>query len=145
MKMASKRDNGLAGFNAALDRILKNAEAQITPALVRSGNEFAGTAKALAESSRDTGALIDSITVTPPGQSTPPYSQPGGARVAGSTEVIVTAGNSDVRYAHLVEYGTAKADAQPFFWPAWRALRTRIRNRINRAARKAIREGWMST
>ncbi len=140
--MPRKLDNGLAGFNAALDRILKDAEAQITPALVKGGNEFATMAKALAESSRDTGALIDSIEVTLPGESTPPYSQPGGMRVAGPHEVIVTAGNEDVRYAHLVEFGTSKMQAEPFFWPAWRVLRNRIRNRINRAARKAVRDGW---
>jgi HK97 gp10 family phage protein len=140
--MPRKHDNGLAGFNAALDRILKDAETQITPALVKGGNEFATMAKTLAESSRDTGALIDSIEVTPPGGTTPPYSQPGGSHVAGPTEVVVTAGNSHVRYAHLVEYGTADTEAQPFFWPAYRLLKKRIRNRINRAARKAVRDGW---
>lgn len=138
----ANNDNGLAGFNAALDRILEAAKEEITPALVKGGNEFADAAKALAESSRDTGALIDSITVTTPGQSTPPYSQPGGSRVAGPTEVVVTAGNSDVRYAHLVEYGTAHSEADPFFWPAWRLLRKRIRNRVSRVTRKAVKDGW---
>lgn len=138
----ANNDNGLAGFNAALDQILRNAETKITPALLKGGNEFAGMAKGLAESSRDTGALIDSIEVTPPGGTTPPYSQPGGSHVAGPTEVIVTAGNSHVRYAHLVEFGTSKTEAEPFFWPAYRVLKKRIRNRINRAAKKAIRDGW---
>lgn len=138
--MPRKLDNGLAGFNAALDRILKDAETQITPALVKGGDEFASLAKTLAPV--DTGALRDSIAVTPPGGSTPAFSQPGGSRVAGPTEVIVTAGDHEARYAHLVEYGTSKNEAEPFFWPAWRVLRTRIRNRINRAARKAVRDGW---
>lgn len=138
--MPRKTDNGLAGFNAALDQILKNAEQDITPALLKSGHEFAGMAKALAPV--DTGALRDSIEVTPPGGTTPGYSQPGGSRVAGPTEVIVTAGNTDARYVHLVEFGTADTEAQPFFWPAWRVLRTRLRNRVSRVTRKAVRDGW---
>ena len=90
----------------------------------------------------DTGALRDSIAVTLPGESTPPYSQPGGSRVAGPTEVIVTAGNSDVRYPHLVEYGTSHSEAQPFFWPVFRLLKTRFKRRDSRAIRKAIKDAW---
>lgn len=40
------------------------------------------------------------------------------------------------------EYGTSEADAQPFFWPALRLLRKRLRNRINRAAKKAVKDSW---
>ena len=54
----------------------------------------------------------------------------------------MTVGNHTVRYPHLVEHGTANAPAQPFFWPAVRSLQKRINNRINRAARKAIRAYW---
>jgi HK97 gp10 family phage protein len=140
--MANRIDNGLASTLAAIERARKAPREAIIPALMKSGNELAAAQRALAESSRDTGALIDSIEVTPPGHSTPPYSQPGGSRVAGETEVLVTAGNSEVRYAHLVEYGTAKADAQPFFWPALRLLRKRLQNRINRAAKKAVKDAW---
>lgn len=96
----------------------------------------------LAETSRDTGELIDSIQMTPAGQSTPPYSQPGGSRIVPENAVVVTVGNSDVRYPHLVEYGTAEAPAQPFFWPAYRLLKTRIKRRTARGIRKAVREGW---
>jgi HK97 gp10 family phage protein len=54
--------------------------------------------------------------------------------------VVVTVGNKDVRYAHLVEYGTSQAPAQPYFWPAFRLLRKRIQNRVKRAIAKAVRE-----
>lgn len=140
--MPRKNDNGLASTLAAIDAARKAPRDVILPALLKSGEELANAQRMLAESSRDSGALIDSIEVTPPGKSTPPYSQPGGSRVAGETEVIVTAGNEDVRYPHLVEFGTADTEAQPFFWPAFRLLRKRLQNRINRAAKKAVKEAW---
>lgn len=140
--MASKSSNGLAETLAAFDRITRAPREAVIPALMKSGEELAAAQRTLAETSRDTGALIDSIEVTAPGQHTPPFCQPGGSRVAGETEVLVTVGNEDVRYAHLVEYGTANAEAQPFFWPALRLLRKRLQNRINRAAKKAVKDAW---
>lgn len=140
--MANKSNNGLAETMAAFDRIARAPREAVIPALLKSGDELASAQKALAETSRDTGALIDSIAVTMPGHATPAYSQPGGSRVAGETEVIVTAGNSEVRYPHLVEFGTSDTDAQPFFWPAFRLLRKRAQNRINRAAKKAVKDAW---
>lgn len=136
--MASR--DGLDDLMKAFDRAKKAPRQQITKALLSSANELASAQGHLAP--EDTGALKDSIAVTGPGQSTPPYSQPGGSRVAGEHEVIVTAGNTDVRYPHLVEYGTAHAEAQPFFWPALRLLRKRLQNRIDRAGRKAVRDAW---
>ena len=81
-----------------------------------------------------------SVAVTPPGQSTPAYSQPGGATVAGSNQALVTVGNTDVRYPHLLEFGTTRTPAQPFFWPGFRLSRKRAENRIKRAISKAIKE-----
>ena len=122
---------------AAIPKAVRDA---VTPALKSSGEELASTMKALAP--EDTGDLKESIAVTLPGQSTPPYSQPGGMRVAGETEVLVTAGNEDVRYSHLQEYGTSNHEAQPFFWPAVRLNQKRIKNRIKRAIAKAVRQNW---
>lgn len=136
-------------YSPQLQRVLAKIEGipeairkDMQPAIVKSAEEVAAMQRRLAESSRDTGALIDSIEVTPPGSTTPAYSQPGGARTAHELEAIVTVGNHVVRYAHLVEYGTAHAPAQPFFWPSWRALQRRVSNRLNRAARKAARDYW---
>lgn len=127
---------------ARLEGIPAAIRQDIKPALMKSAEELADMQRHLAESSRDTGALIESIEVTAPGETTPAYSQPGGSRTAHELEAIVTVGNEDVRYPHLVEYGTADAPAQPYFWPAVRTLQKRINNRLNRAARKAIRDFW---
>lgn len=138
--MANRTDNGLASTLAAIERVRKAPRAAIRPALVKAGHDLADTMQLFAQSSRDTGALMNSIEVTAPGESTPAYSQPGGARVAGEAEVIVTAGNEKVRYAHLVEYGTSESDAQPFFWPAFRLRRQQLLDQIARAGRKAVRD-----
>ena len=136
-------------YSPQLKRVLARIEAlpnavrdDLKPSLIKSATDVADMVQHLAETSRDTGALIDSVAVTLPGQTTPPYSQPGGSRTAHELEAIVTVGNSDVRYAHLVEYGTAEAPAQPFFWPAVRTLRKRINGRLKRAAGKAARDWW---
>lgn len=121
-----------------LAAIPKQVREAVKPALATSGRELSATMQHLAP--EDTGALRDSITVTMPGEATPAYSQPGGSRVAGELEVLVTAGNEEVRYPHLVEYGTADAAAQPFFWPAFRLKRKRLSSRIKRAIRKAVKD-----
>lgn len=132
----------LARLNKRLEAIPKAVKKAVEPALFKSGNELSDRMKALAESSRDTGDLIDSIEVTPPGGTTPAYSQPGGSQTARENQVLVTVGNRDVRYPHLVEYGTSKAAAQPFFWPAYRLTKKRLTRRIKRAISKAVREAW---
>lgn len=134
-------------MSAQLDRLKRRLEAipkevrkAVEPALIKSGEELKERMQHLAP--EDSGALRDSIVVTAPGQSTPPYSQPGGSRVAAENQVLVTAGNTDVRYPHLQEYGTIKAPAQPFFWPAYRLTKKRIQNRVKRAISKAVKVGW---
>ncbi|MGV8832157.1 MAG: HK97-gp10 family putative phage morphogenesis protein [Devosia sp.] len=124
-----------ARFNAVPVAAREAAQASLR----KSGDELADLMRTLAESSRDTGALIDSIKVTPGNMNTPPYSQPGGSTVVPENAVMVTAGNQDVRYPHLVEHGTSEAEARPFFWPAFRMLRDKIKRRTGRDIRKAIR------
>lgn len=135
-------DGGLSRFQKRMAAIPLAVREAVKPALVKSADEMATGMKSLAQSSRDTGALIDSIQVTGPGQQTPPYSQPGGSYQVKENEAVVTAGNRKVRYAHLVEYGTKKAKEQPFFWPTVRTQNKRAADRIKRAMRKAIKQEW---
>ena len=78
----------LRSQSLALEKRLEAIPAEILealrPVLMQSGEEIATGMKALAESSRDTGALIDSITVTGPNETTPAYAEGGGRRTAGS-------------------------------------------------------------
>lgn len=143
------------------DRLLRRlanlparSRAAIGQAIREGANEIVAAQKRLAP--KRTGALADSIVATS-GAAAPAYAQ-GGRRgsQAGDPEltVVITAGNSQVRYAHLVEFSTAPHEnkglfegsdhpgthAQPFFYPAARAHRKRVKARITRAVRKAARE-----
>lgn len=46
----------------------------------------------------------------------------------------------DYDYALAQEFGTEKAPAHPFFWPAWRLKRRKFKTRMSRAAKKAVQE-----
>jgi HK97 gp10 family phage protein len=130
-------DGGLARFQKRFRAIPQAARQAVIPAVIRGAEEIAGLQRTLAPV--DQGDLRDSIAVTAPGQSTPAYSQPGGSRVAGPLEAIITVGDHDVRYPHLVEYGTTAASAQPFWWPGFRLGRKRAATRIKRAVSKAVK------
>lgn len=131
-------DGGLAAFEKHLKLIAKAPEAIIDRALLRSAKRVAAKQKTRAP--EDTGALRDSIEITVPGQSTPPFSQPGGMHIAREHEVLITAGNEDVRYPHLVEFGTSDTEAQPFFLNTFHEERVKEQRLIKRAAMKAIRQ-----
>jgi HK97 gp10 family phage protein len=130
----------LKRLEARLLAIPKAVKEAVQPSLLKSGNELADLMKSLV--AVDTGDTRDSIAVTPAGQSTPPYSQPGGSMVVPENAVAITAGNEKVRTAHLLEYGTTKAPAQPFFWVSYRLLKPRIRRRTLRDLGKVVREWW---
>lgn len=143
---------GLDRLNKRLNAIPKAARAAMQPALLKAANQMAADMRAAVPV--DEGALKDSIIATPGGQSTPPYSQPGGAVVVPELQVLITAGNSTVRYPHLVEFGTAPhtnqgqfpgtyhsgTEAQPFFWPAVRLNKKKATGAIKRAIRKAVKD-----
>lgn len=131
-------DGGLAKLMKKMERLQMAPGEKIDAALVRSATRVQKAQQTAAP--KDTGALADSIAVTKPGETTPAYSQPGGSRVARAHEVIVTAGNSDVRYPHLVEFGTSTAEAQPFFLNTFYEMREREEKNLTRVGRKAIRE-----
>jgi HK97 gp10 family phage protein len=117
----------LARLEKRLAAIPKAVKEAVQPALEKSGNELVGTMQALAESSRLTGKLIDSI-----------HSEPGDHEL----QRKVVAGDKGAFYARWVEFGTSRTPAQPFFFVAYRLLRKRMATRIKRAIGKAVRDGW---
>lgn len=135
-------DGGLSSFQKRMRAIPLAARNAVQPVLVKQADGIADIMRTLAPDDPATSApdLNTSIAVTGPGQSTPPYSQPGGSMVVPENMAAITAGNSDVRYPHLQEYGTTKHAAQPFFWPGFRLGRKKALAAIKRGIGKAIRE-----
>lgn len=102
----------------------------------------------------DDGELMESIGWT--WGTAPKYSQRIGTVKSNDGKLTITiyAGNSKVRYAHLVEFGSAPhvnggmfpgtfnpgAKAQPFFYVSWRAKRRSARARVSRAITKAAKQ-----
>jgi HK97 gp10 family phage protein len=106
----------------------------------------------------DSGDLRDSI-VSSAGGAAPKCSafkggQKGGGKSDPDLSVTISAGNAKVRYAHIVEFGSAPhvngglfagsqhpgTPAKPFFFPGYRAMRRKVKGRITRATKKAIRK-----
>ena len=134
-------------MSAQLDRLKRRLEAipesvrnAVKPALQKSADELADRMRSLAPV--DQGDLRDSIAVTMGPGRTPPYSTPGGAKEVLENAVAITVGNSKVRYGHILEHGSTKMAAQPFFWPSYRLLRRKLQNRIKRRISKAVRDAW---
>lgn len=122
--MARKRYlDGLDKAERTFRRLPAEAREGLVDALNRGGREIVMRAQALAPV--DEGDLRDA-TERLPIEETP-------------RGLAVTIRNTDFK-ARWVEFGTTRAPAQPFFWPAVRSLRARVRGRIKRALSKAAKQ-----
>lgn len=137
---------------ARLAAIAPEIKAKLVPALNKSAEEVARDARQLAEASRRTGETIETITVTPPGGTSPAYAQGGASVTLHELQAAVTVGSPEVRTAHLVEFGsgerqhadgtpTGTMPAKPFMLPSWRLNKPRIERRLQRAIREGIKAG----
>lgn len=57
----------------------------------------------------------------------------------GALRITIYAGGKDAFYARFQEFGTVKMPAHPFFYPAWRSKKRKLRGRLSRAISKAIK------
>ena len=138
---------GLAKLQKKLNAMPQIAKDEIKRALEQSANEIVDMMRNLVPV--DSGALRDSIGWT--------YGEaPRGAMTIGSVraseltgDLTITVyagtrdkklGEADAYYARWVEFGTQKMQAQPFFYPAYRALRRRAKGRVTRATNKAAKK-----
>lgn len=134
--------------NTSLDRLKKKlarvpveARKEMRKALEQGAYEIADTAHAWAPS--NTGALKRSIGYTFGDYKADNANVRGMATSGGGKDpdlsVTVHAGDATAFYAAFVEFGTVHAKAQPYFFPAYRANKKRVKNRINRAIKKAAK------
>jgi HK97 gp10 family phage protein len=59
-----------------------------------------------------------------------------GPKVAKGSKGTFKGRRTDAYYAHMVEYGTSQAPAQPFMRPAWSATEGEVRRRVEVALRQ---------
>lgn len=128
----------LAKLKARFDAMASNATEAIVPSLDASAGELVAEMQRLAP--HRSGALAESIAATPAGQPTPENAL-GETRIVPESAVAVTAGDRRAFYASKVEFGTSKAHAQPFFLPAYRALRSKITGNLKDAVTAAVKGG----
>lgn len=138
---------GLAKLQRKLERMPAIAKDNIRAEMEKAANEIVAMMKSLApvlkepDPRRRAGALRDSIGWT--WGKAPKYSSVVAAvksSIGGDLTLTIYAGNSEVRYAHLLEFGTYKMSAQPFFYVSWRANRRSARRRVRKAVRDAARQ-----
>jgi HK97 gp10 family phage protein len=147
-------------FEQGLKRTSIFMQDEVRAAIAQSADEVVATQRRLAPV--DDGDLRDSIIWQWDNKRRIKYSQQLGG--TGQTKLrglgyvaVITVGNTKVRYAHLVEFGTGPHKqggqfkgtmhpgtvAQPFFFPGFRLVRKRIKSRISRAVNKAIRKAGL--
>lgn len=137
--MATKIE-GLDRLNRKLKRMPDIARQEVAKAMEKSAQEIVEMAKGLAPAR--TGALRDSIGWSwhgaPQGSMVLGEVRSSG-RGAGNLSIVIYAGDSQAFYARWQEFGTVHMRAQPYFFPAYRANRKRVRSRISRAITKAAK------
>lgn len=58
----------------------------------------------------------------------------------GQIRVVIYAGNKEAFYARWVEHGTRQWSGKPFFFISYRDMKRKVKGRLTRAIRKAIKD-----
>lgn len=125
---------------------------RLREAILAAAEEMAGDMRSLA--AVHSGHLRDSIKVTAGDEDPALYERLKSRRTEKDPELAAII-HVDAFYAPFVEFGTAPhvnagefpstqnpgSRAHPFFFPAYRARKKQVINKINRAARQAIKDG----
>ena len=131
--------NGIPEMQAMFRRRAAKVVAAAKAQAQASGEQVASAMRYLAP--RDQSELVRSIRVEDASSITTSRGERGFIGVvvkAGDETTIVTNGTGGrFQNAKLQEHGTKNMPANPYFNPAWRGNRTRVRAAITRAIRKA--------
>jgi len=130
---------GLEAVEADLIRRLYNVRLTAKQEARSQGEGVAAAARYLAP--RDDGNLIRSIRVEDADSVTTSKGEHDfiGVKVVAGDETTMVTNGSGGRFqnARIQEFGTKTRGANPYFFPAWKANRRRVRSAISRAIRKA--------
>lgn len=135
--------NGIPEVQAMFRRKAAKVAAAAKAQARVSGEQVASAMRYLAP--REQGELIRSIRVEDASTITTSKGERGliGVVVKAGDETTIVTNHTGARFqnAKLQENGTKNMPASPYFNPAWRANRTRVRSAISRAIRKAWTDG----
>lgn len=129
------RVTGVPSLNRKLKQLREVTATQMEPAMGQAAQVIVSEQKRLVPVK--TGALRNSIGWRfgdPPADA----KLGGGPRSRNSTRVSIYAGDFTAWYARIIEFGTVKARAQPFFYPGYRATRKRAKAIITKAVKAAV-------
>lgn len=130
----------MRGLDDAL-RTMRRLRQDTAPALVKALNqgveEVADRARVLAQDSRQSGALIDSIR-TDFAASTDQLAVGRTVRLVRGARIVARA-YVGAFYSRFVEFGAAGRAAKPFFFPAVRSVQRRVTRRVTRALKAAAK------
>lgn len=135
--------NGIPQMQAMFRRKAKAVIAAARASAAQGGDEVASAVRYLAP--RDQGELAASVRVEQAGTVKTRKGDRDFIGVivkAGDATTTVTNDTGEVfQNARIQEFGTKNMPANPFFFPAWRLNRSRIRSRISRSVSKAWKSG----
>lgn len=146
----SVKIEGLDKLAASSRRVQQAVEKEIAIGLFASGKKVEGDAKRSILEGHKSGRVYKRRTVShrasAPGEA--PASDTG--RLANSINTVmeqgafaalVKAGGGIVRYARMLEFGTVKMAARPFFFPALEKNKAWIMERMKEAMRRGLARG----
>ncbi|MDH0367977.1 HK97-gp10 family putative phage morphogenesis protein [Brucella anthropi] len=131
---------GLPKLRKKLEAFVSVGKEEIKKAMETSADEIVAMAKRLVPV--DKGDLKDSIGWTwgkaPKGSMSLGKVQTDA--VESGFTITIYAGNSEAYYSRWVEFGTQKMRDQPYFYPAYRAMRKSAKSRVTRAITKTAKK-----
>lgn len=127
---------GLDALRRKLNALGPATKTEIRSVLQVSANEMVSLAKSLVAPNTQSGDLQLSIHSRPGRHDLAIEVAAGGAA---TTREVRAGSGVEYDYALANEFGTSEMEAQPFFWPSYRAIKKRAKNRATRAVRKAAR------
>lgn len=136
-------------LRAKLQKLRDDTAADVAPAMAKAAQDIVDMMQRLVPV--NSGELRESIGFT--FGAAPKYAQKVTSASFGATTVTIFAGNSRVRYAHLVEFGTAAhingglfagsqhpgTTPKPFFFVSYRALKKEAAKMIRKAIKDAVK------
>lgn len=125
----------VARLKQRIEAIPADARALVQKALDKSADELVSLQKRAVPV--DEGDLRKSIRKEPGTHDLSIRVEAGGPL---TTKPVRKGKSAQYDYALAIEHGTATRPAEPFFFPAYRLLRRRIKNRLARAVRAAVKK-----